>query len=92
VALGGSIFVLTAILLLKGGDVVGPNLALLSQFLFGYTVTWPGAFMGLLWGFILGFVLGWGFAFTRNLVFWIWLSLIKSRAEMEQFGDFMDHM
>lgn len=92
VTLGGVIFLMTVILLLKGGDVVGPNLSLLGQFLFGFDVSWRGAFMGFLWGFVSGFILGWGFAFMRNLVFWIWLSLVRSRAEMEQFGDFLDHM
>jgi len=92
VLLGCTVFLLTAVLLLKGGETVGPNLALLGQFFFGYTVTWPGAFIGLLWGLLVGFVLGWGFAFARNLVFWIWLTLVKSRAEMEQYDDFLDHM
>ena len=92
VAMGGAIFVMTVVLLLKGGEVVGPNLRLLGQFFFGYEVSWTGAFMGFLWGMVSGFVLGWGFALTRNLVFWIWLTLVRSRAEMEQYGDFLDHM
>lgn len=92
VVIGLGIFLMTAVLLIKGGPVIGPNLALLGQFFFGYTVTWPGAFMGLLWGFLVGFVLGWGFAFTRNLAFWLWLTAIKSRAEMDEYGDFLDHM
>jgi hypothetical protein len=95
VVLGCGIFLLTAVLLVKGpqgNHSVGPNLALLAQFFFGYTVTWPGAFIGLLWGLVVGFVLGWGFAFTRNLVFWLWLTLVRSRAEMEQYDDFLDHM
>lgn len=92
VVLGGSIFLMTTILLVKGGNVVGPNLSLLGQFFFGYNVSWRGAFLGFLWGMIFGFVLGWGFAVTRNLVFWVWLTLIRTRAEMEQYGDFLDHM
>ncbi len=92
IVLGGLIFLMTAVLLLRGGEVIGPNLALLGQYFIGYTVTWPGAFVGLLWGFVAGFVLGWGFALVRNIVFWIWLALIKSRAEMERYGDFLDHM
>ncbi len=92
IVLGGLIFLMTAVLLLRGGEVIGPNLALLGQYFIGYTVTWPGAFVGLLWGFVAGFVLGWGFALVRNIVFWTWLALIKSRAEMERYGDFLDHM
>jgi len=92
VVLGGLLFLMTLFLVAKGGYPVGPTLALLGQFFFGYTVTFPGAFVGLLWGFMTGFLLGWGFAVVRNLVVWSWLLLIRSRAEMEQYGDFLDHM
>ncbi len=87
VVLGGIVFLMTAVLLLKGGEVVGPNLALLGQFFLDYSVTWPGAFIGLLWGFVAGFILGWGFALLRNLSIWIWLTVVRTRAEMKQYGD-----
>ena len=49
--LGGSILWLsTVILLLRGGEHVGPHLSLLSVFLPGYSVTWSGAWIGLAWG------------------------------------------
>jgi hypothetical protein len=86
------LFVMTMALVIKGGYPVGPNLALLGQFFFGYTVTLPGAFVGLLWGFLTGFLLGYGFALVRNLAVWLWLVVIRSRAEMEQYGDFLDHL
>lgn len=95
VVLGCGVFALTVVLLLKGappGRPVGPNLVLLGEYFFGYAVTWPGAFVGLLWGLLVGFLLGWGFAFARNFVFWLWLTMVRSRAEMEQYGDFLDHM
>lgn len=92
VVLGGIIFLMTVALLIKGGDLVGPNLALLGQFLYGFTVSFPGAFIGLVEGFVIGFILGWGFAFLRNLAVWLWLTIIRSRAEMEEYGDFLDHM
>jgi hypothetical protein len=57
---GLGIFLATAILLFKGGAVVGPNLSLLKNYLFGFEVTWTGAFIGFLetglWGFALGFL------------------------------------
>jgi len=90
--LGAIIFLMTAALLIKGGVRIGPTLRLLNEFFFGYSVTWPGAFIGLLWGFGVGFMLGWGFALVRNLACWVWLTVIRSRAEMEQYGDFLDHM
>jgi hypothetical protein len=92
VVLGALIFLMTAILLLKGGPVVGPRLGLLRHYFFGYSVTWPGAFIGLLWGAGAGFLLGWGFALVRNFAYWAWLTSIRSRAEMEQYSDFLDHM
>lgn len=92
VVLGALIFLATAVLLLRGGDVVGPNLALLAQFFFGYTVTWPGAFLGMFYGFLTGFILGWGFALVRNLAVYLWLVVIKTRAEMDEYSDFLDHM
>ena len=92
VVLGGAIFLMTIALLLKGGYPVGPTLGLLGQYFFGYTVTWTGSLVGLLWGFGTGFILGWGFAVTRNLAVWCWLTLIRSRAEMDEYGDFLDHM
>jgi len=57
--LGGlGLFALTAVLLLKGGDPVGPHLQLLGQYLWGYTVTWPGALVGAAWGALLGAAVG----------------------------------
>ena len=48
----------TAILLLRGGPDVGAHLSLLSVFFPGYSVTWSGAWIGLLWGFIYGALSG----------------------------------
>ena len=92
VVMGGLIFCATMFLLVKGGYPIGPNLALLGEFMYGYTVTPAGAFIGFAWGFGIGFFLGWGFAVAHNVAIWIWLIVIRSRAEMEQYGDFLDHM
>ena len=56
---GLSIFAATAILLLRGGPVVGPHLALLGVYLRGYEVTWTGAVVGLVYGLLLGYAAGW---------------------------------
>jgi hypothetical protein len=92
VVLGGLLFLMTLALVVKGGYPVGPTLALLGQYFYGYEVNFPGAFIGLLWGFTVGFVLGWGFALVRNIAVWIWLTVIRSEAEMDQYGDFLDHV
>jgi hypothetical protein len=92
VVLGGMIFLMTAILLIKGGPRVGANLMLIGQYSFGYTVTWMGSLIGLAWGFAVGFLIGWSFALVHNSVVWIWLNLVRSRAEMEEYGDLLDHL
>jgi len=55
---GLGLFLATLWLVLKGGDVVGPHLGLLGQYLIGYDVTLAGSFVGFLYGFLIGFVCG----------------------------------
>jgi protoporphyrinogen oxidase len=75
------LFVATLALVLKGGDVVGPNLQLLRNYFPGYTVTLSGSLLALLYGFLVGFTTGWGFAFLRNLGVFLYTALIHRRAE-----------
>jgi hypothetical protein len=91
VVLGGLLAAATMVLVIKG-QYEEPSLGLLSQFFWGYSVSWRGILVGLLWGFGVGFLLGYGFALTRNAAFWGWLTVIRSRAEMEQYSDFLDHL
>ena len=56
--LGLVVFVATIWLVIKGGPVVGPHLALLGQYFIGYRVTLGGSFIGFAWGFVVGFALG----------------------------------
>ena len=66
-ATGGiGLFVATAWLLVRGGPDVGAHLSLLGQYFPGYRVTWPGAFVGLLYGTAVGGVLGWSIAWVYN--------------------------
>jgi hypothetical protein len=60
------LFLATLWLCIKGGPVVGPHLILLSQYFFGYSVTVPGAFIGLAYAFGFGFGFGFIFASLRN--------------------------
>ena len=56
--LGGLIlFLATNWLVLKGGHV-GPHLSLLSQFLFGYRVTFLGSLVGFAYAFVIGMGMG----------------------------------
>src|SRR5262249_32028717 len=59
---GLSIFVATLWLVIKGGPIVGPHLALLSPFFPGYSVTIFGSLVGLLYGFVVGYLVGWSIA------------------------------
>ena len=84
------VFLATIFLVLKGGEVVGPNLALLSQFFFGYTVTITGAFVGLVYGFVVGFVVGWLIALLRNSLVSAYLVALKTRANLTSSLDSID--
>ena len=66
VIFGLVIFIVTNWLLLKGGEPVGPHLALLGQFFLGYTVSFLGSLVGLIYGFVTGFILGYAVAFLYN--------------------------
>lgn len=61
---GVSIFLLTGWFLLLGHP--GNLLSKLGGIYLGYSVTWPGAFVGLIWGFLDGFIGGAVLAWLYN--------------------------
>lgn len=71
VALGGAVgtvagvglFLLTAALLLQGGEGAQPMLSLVGNYLLGYEVSWKGALLGLVEAALVGF----GFGFLMAL-------------------------
>lgn len=67
-------------------------LGLLGQYFAGYTVTWPGVLIGAGWGFVVAFVAGWFFAFCRNAALAVAAFAIRTRAELTQTRDFLDHI
>jgi protoporphyrinogen oxidase len=83
VVLGMGIFLATAVLLLKGGRVVGPTLSLVSNYLIGFEVSWAGAFIGLIEAGAGGFAFGYLAASLRNLGMAAYASLLRRRAEAE---------
>lgn len=91
VVVGGLISLATLALVLHGG-YLNVKLYLLAQFFWGYSVSWAGVLVGFLWGWLVGFVLGYGFAVVRNAAVWMWMTVIRSRAEMEHYSDFLDHL
>ncbi len=65
--LGGlGLFVSTLILVMKGGERVGPHLGLLSVYLPGYRVTVAGAFLGFIYLFVIGYAVGKVFGTVYN--------------------------
>ena len=56
--LGGGLFIATNFLVLKGGPTVGAHLQLLSVFFPGYSVSFLGSLIGLVYAFVLGYALG----------------------------------
>jgi hypothetical protein len=65
---GLAVFIATNWLILKGGDVVGPHLSLLSQFFLGYRVTFLGSLIGFAYAFVVGFLLGYLVARIYNWI------------------------
>jgi hypothetical protein len=65
---GLGIFVLTNWLVIKGGNRVGPHLSLLSQYFFGYRVTFLGSLIGFAYGFAVGTISGALISWIYNLV------------------------
>lgn len=55
---GGSLFVATNVLLLRGGENVGQHLQLLSVFFPGYSVSFVGSLVGFVYLFVLGYGVG----------------------------------
>ena len=68
------------------------RLELLRAYFAGYSVSWTGVLVGGAWGFGVGFILGWFAAFCRNLVVAISVFITRTRAELGQTRDFLDHI
>jgi len=65
---GLGLFLMTVWLLLEDGPQVGSHLRLLSNYFIGYSVTWGGSVIGLLYGALTGGVLGWTIGYIYNKV------------------------
>ena len=55
---GLSLFAATNFLTLRGGEVVGPHLGLLSVFFPGYRVSLAGSLVGFVYAFVVGYGVG----------------------------------
>ena len=88
---GLGLLLLTAMELLRPPGP-GIKLPLLAQYFPGFSVTWPGAFLGLVWGFVAGFCAGWFLALVRNLGVAAWIFVVRVRRELAKTRDFLDHI
>jgi protoporphyrinogen oxidase len=82
----------TLMLVLKGGDMVGPTLGLLSQYFPGYRVSLAGSVLGLVYGFITAFIGGWMFAFVRNAAVFFYMALTQRRAERQLLRQLLGYL
>jgi protoporphyrinogen oxidase len=81
---GVGLFLASAVLLLRGGEVVGPNLALLANYLPGFGLTWPRAALGAIEAAGVGFALGYGLAHLLNALVTLQLRSLRRRLERLQ--------
>ena len=65
---GACLFLMTAWLLIKGGENTGQHLTLLNQYFWGYSVTWPGAFIGFLYGAFVSAIAGFLIGYLYNRI------------------------
>jgi hypothetical protein len=84
---GVAMFAGTVILLLKDGAPLGPNLALLNQYIPEYSVSWKGSLIGAAAGFMMGFVVGWAVAVLRNLTLSTYMSASAFWVRLNRFLD-----
>ena len=80
----------TAIDLMLAKPWLGLNL--LGTYFAGYSVSWTGVLIGALWALGVGFVAGWLLAFLRNFTLAVSMFLVRTRAELDETSDFLDHI
>jgi len=91
-AAGLIVFAVTVVHLLFVRPRDALNLYLLREYFYGYDVSWTGALVGAWWGFFTGFVAGWFLAFGRNFALALSLFITRTRAELRESRDFLDHI
>jgi protoporphyrinogen oxidase len=88
--MGLVIFMATLVLVLKGGSVVGPGLALLGNYLIGFEVTWSGSLVGLVEGGLGGFAIGYVSASLRNWGMTTYAHYMRWRGEVIRRRNLLD--
>jgi protoporphyrinogen oxidase len=86
------VFLATIWLVVKGGEVIGPNLRLLAQYFPGYTISLKGSIIAFGYSFIWGFLFGWLFAYLRNLSLGLYIFWVRKKTEILTLKDFFDYI
>lgn len=87
---GLGLFVVTAFALIRGDP---PDILDRVRFLIPlHDVSWSGAVLGSLSASFAFFCAGWFLAFVRNVVLALSIWLIRTRVELGQTRDFLDHI
>jgi protoporphyrinogen oxidase len=87
---GAIVMLATAVLLLRGGDPLGPTLSLLGHYLLGFEVSWLGGIIGSLEACAGGFVFGFLLARIINLLVDLTLKSVIRQCQLEGVLDLMD--
>jgi hypothetical protein len=66
---------------------LGPHLALLANYFPGYTVSWPGAFVGAAYGFACGWATGVVVAFLLNLSHFLYIRILERKLRSRAIYD-----
>jgi protoporphyrinogen oxidase len=82
-----SVLVATAVLLIQGSEPVGPTLSLLGNYLFGYSVSWPGSLVGALEAGVIGYGVGYLMARLINLLLEFHESSIRRQLQLTEVLD-----
>ncbi len=85
------LFLVTVVAVIRGGDYPG----ILDRIPFlvpMYDLSWAGAILGSLSAAFAFFCAGWFLAFARNLVLALSIWVLRTRAELSQTQDFLDHI
>jgi hypothetical protein len=88
--IGSAILLVTVYSLVRSG--APPFVYLLANYFPGYSISWAGALIGFAWGVFAFFVAGWFTAFVRNFVLAANVWIARTRAELAQTRDFLDHI
>ena len=67
-------------------------LVLLREYFTGFDLTPLGIAIGVAWAFVVGFVGGWFGAFCRNFALAVSAFVIRTRAELLETREFLDHI